>query len=586
VAGGTAGGGRAASTYFARAIVDSRSTIHITYRLVVRLVQWTAVSGAAGPGAGLWRAALPAFVVIDLVTWQVLRRDERFGLGWRLALDCADIAFWSLSPVPASRTYDNAMLIGIPLSIESGFRMGTRAVVVPAVVMVVVGTVRVVADEPAHPFTALWLVLGLGLGMAVFSYCRRLDEQAEAERRQRRAADARWAYLVGQNEVAMGADSVVDVIEGLVPVLGRPGEGSALWRLADGWKARVAADTAALAAYLQVALLGWESAHNRHPDLSSRVEVHLGEGIGTTILTGRQVAWLHAGLDHQRLRGQVHVALAGGPAVDRMPGAALDLDIDGQRLRIPPDRAAAIRPVDAGPVVYALIAAQLLATIAPGRGQVPLGWVGLGIGVCALSAWYSHRQLLRRGLGGRPAILRAAVVAALAITLLTCPFVTDPVNADGDTAYIGLGVMLLAFLGGLYSDGLQRPLVVLVGTAAAVIATLNLVLTPGPLNVRSLLTALALSLVVYPPCRHISRSLARATELHLEATTEEDEQARQEAFQRGQQSVLDLVRLARDDARAQLATVAAELEPTLCALVATRLEEVDRRLSSLVPAGG
>jgi hypothetical protein len=241
---GTAGGGRAESTYFARAIVDSRSTLHLSYRLAVRYVQWTAIAGAAGPGSGVWRAALPLFVVLDLVTWQILRHNTRFGLRWRLALDCADVAFWSLSPLPPSRTYDNAVLIGIPLSIEAGFRMGTPAVVVPLAVAAVVGPVRMLAGAPAHPLTALWLVLGMGLGMALFSYCRRLDAHAEAERRRRRSADARWAFLVGQNAVAMGADSVVDVIEGLVPVLGRPGRGSALWRLADGWKARLAADVA------------------------------------------------------------------------------------------------------------------------------------------------------------------------------------------------------------------------------------------------------------------------------------------------------------------------------------------------------
>ncbi len=50
--------------------------------------------------------------------------------------------------------------------------------------------------------------------------------------------------------------------------------------------------------------------------------------------------------------------------------------------------------------------------------------------------------------------------------------------------------------------------------------------------------------------------------------------------------MLALVRLARDDARAQLASVAARLEPSLSNLVSARLEEVDRRLLSLAPGAG
>ena len=398
--------------------------------------------------------------------------------------------------------------------------------------------------------------------------------------RRRRAADTRWVFLVGQNAVAMGADSVVDAIEGLVPVLGRPGEGSALGRLADGGKTRLAADTAAQAAYLQVVLLGWESAYNRHPDLSARVEIHLGEGTGTTILTGRQVAWLHAALDRCHLRGAVRVTLPGEGQVDRPPGAAVDLDVGGQRLRVPADRAAAaVRPVDAGPVGFALIVAQLLAVVLPG---------GAG------------SRSRRRGRDGR--LRDRGVVVAPPPAGARAPgpardppgsggdgagrhrphlgLVTEPVNADGDTSYIVLGFMLLAFIGGLYTEGLRRQLAVMVGAAAVFIAVLILVLTPGPANTRSFLCAMAYSLCVYPMPRHIGRSLTRATEHHLEETMAEDEQARQALFLDGQESVLALVRLARDDARAQLASVAAQLEPSLSNLVSARLEEVDRRLLS------
>lgn len=584
MAGGR-GAGRVESTYFAAAILEGRATLHLVYRLVIRASMYIAVAGAAAPGSGPWRTALPAFVVVDLVTWRILIRDNRFGLWWRMPLDCIDIAFWSLSPLPTSGGYDISMLVGIPLSIESGFRLGAVAALVPVVAGASIGSFRALAGEPALPFTACWMALGVGLGISLYAYCRRMDTQAEAERHRRQAADARWAFMVGQNDVAMGADSVVDLLEGVVPVLGRPGTDSALWRLADGWKGRLASDTAAHSSYLRVSLLGWETAHNRHPDLSSRVELHLGEGVGTEILTGRQVADLHQALDAADLRGVVPVARVGREGVERRPGAALGLDIGGRVLRVAADRAAAVRPVDVGPVTYGLIAGLLFGTIAPRSGAVPVSWVCLAVGVCGAAAWWSHRRLVVDGPAARAAILRVAVGAAIAITLLTNPMVTLPVNADGESQYLCLGVMLLAFLGGMYSHGLARNELAVLGAGALVSTLLAVVLTPTSLDPRSLIVTLIQVTSPYPICRHISRSLGRATRRHQEATAEEDERARQEAFQQGRASVLDLVRAARDDARAQLSAVADGLDPSLRSLVGSRLEEVDRRLASLTPVG-
>ncbi len=394
---GTASGGRAERTYFGVAILESRSALHLGYRLAVRFVQWTAISGAASPGTGLWRAALPAFVVLDVVIWLVLRRDRRFGLGWRMVLDAADIAFWSLSPMPLNHNYDTAVLIGIPLAVEAGYRIGIFGLIVPAVGLAVTVPARILGGLPAYPFTFAWLVLGVGLGMAAYSYCGRLQEQAAADRAQQRAADSGRAFLVGQNAVAMGADSVVDAIEGVVPVLGPPEVGSALWRLANGWKARLAADTSAQATYLQVALLVWESAHNRHPDLSARVELYVGEGMGTVLLTGRQVGWLHGLLDQRNLRGTVTVGMTEETGATRSLGTAVTLRVGPRPLRVPADRAALVRPVDIAPVTYGLIGAELLPMLSPTRGGLPLGVACVGIALCALAAWWSHRQLTRRG---------------------------------------------------------------------------------------------------------------------------------------------------------------------------------------------
>ena len=581
----TAIGGRAEQSYFGVAILESRGALHLGYRLAVRFVQWTGASGAAAPGTGLWRAALPAFVVLDVATWLVLRRNRRFGLGWRALLDGADIAFWSLSPLPLNHNYDTAVLIGVPLSVEAGFRVGIMGLLVPVVGLLVAGPARILAGLPVIPFTFAWLVLGIGLGMAAYSYCGRLHDQAVSDRTKQRAADSGRAFLVGQNAVAMGADSVVDAIEGVVPVLGRPQEGSALWRLADGWKARLAADTSAQATYLQVALLGWESAHNRHPDLSTQVQLFVGEGMGTILLTGRQVRWLHHLLDDCHLRGTVSVAVAEGADATRSLGAPLSLGVGVRQVRVPADRTALVRPVDIAPVTYGLAGAEILPMLSPTRGGLRLSVACSGIALCAVAAWWSHRQLMMRGGRARPAVLCGAIVMAVVLTVLICPSLTHPLDPDGATSYSGLGIFLLAIVGGFYWHGLGLRLTTLLIAVVVVCIVLIPIISNGPFDLRALLCSLALSVAPFPMCREVSENLARATERDHAAAADEHERATEQAFSEGRESVLSLVRMARDDAKAQLADVAPRLEPDLAALVGSRLEEVDRRLESLSGGG-
>lgn len=63
---------------------------------MVRLSQLASPDG--GAHSGPWQLALLGFVALDVATWAVLRKPERFGLRTRLAIDSLDIAFWSLAP--------------------------------------------------------------------------------------------------------------------------------------------------------------------------------------------------------------------------------------------------------------------------------------------------------------------------------------------------------------------------------------------------------------------------------------------------------------------------------------------------------
>ncbi len=300
-------GGRRIESYYARGMLEIRSTLHLAVRLTMRSIMVIDQSGAASEGAGIWRVALPLFIVLDVLVWLHLRRTDRFGLSWRLPMDATDAAFWTLSPLPASGSSDIALLLVIPLAVEAGVRMGMRGMVVPAAVAVTTTISGMSAGKPVQVIGIVWLAVAVLVGMAVFSYCTHLHERAEADRQRALGAAQRRAFLAGQNQVAMGASSAVDVIEGLVPVLGRPQPGSALWELAEGWKGQLSASTTHEAKYLQVALLEWTRLHNAHPDLSGLVEMNVDEGHGTTLLSATQAAQLRHALDRLQLGGRVVV---------------------------------------------------------------------------------------------------------------------------------------------------------------------------------------------------------------------------------------------------------------------------------------
>lgn len=571
---------RADDAYFARAILEARSTLHVSYRLAVRTVQLVSVAGAASVGTGMWRGSLPAFALADVLTWLILRRSRRFFLGWRVLVDAVDISFWSLSPRPVSHFYDTAVVIGVPLAVEAGFRMGGFALVVPLVEASVVGPVRALAGRSAHPFTFAWLLLGIGLGIALFSYCRRLYLEAESERGRQRAADARRAFLAGQNAVAMGASSVVDSIEGLVPILGRPETGSALWHLADGWKARLGASTAQSATYLQVCLLEWERCHNRHPDLSSDVELQLEEGTGTTLLTPGQVRAIHRSLEGLDLHGPVAVTVPGDPRA-RPIGASLSLQVGAHRVLVPADAHAVYRPVDPAPVTYVLIAAEVPTMAFPNAFHVPRVWVVVGMALCLVAGWWSDRWLRSHGPGGREGIVWSAIAVALLLTLILGGTARRAVAIDGDTSYTGIGLLLFAVLVGMYSYGLRRRVALAVAVTSVVIVVLAVAFNDSGFSFWSLLTMLVAELAPYPTCRRISISLGHAAERYAAVTRADDEGATRAAFRRGLEDVITLVRQARDDAYSQLARVAPSIPPRLAAVATTRLEEVDRRLIAI-----
>lgn len=569
-------GRRQLETYFAQGLLESRTTFHLAVRLSVRANQVLLVSGGAAEGTGLWRAALPAFVALDVAVWFLLRRSDRFGLAWRLTIDSLDVAFWALSPNPPSGHLGFGVLVLMPLAVEAGFRWGLLGMLVPLVSSGAIVAVRSIAARPLFIIDVGWTFVSVLMGMVLWTYCDRLHRQAVADHSRVVAAERRRAFLAGQNSVAMGASSVVDAIESLVPVLGRPPAGSAMERLVDGWKARLGASTAVDAEYLQTTLLGWERHHNHHPDLGSLVEVYVEEGDGTTLLTGSQTSSLWAVLDSLYLRGRVAVRVV-SPAADRIPGSELELHVASDVLRVPADRRRLARVIDPGPSTYVFIALLCAVGQSPSFGSLPVPVVISQVVACLGTGWWSHRLLVTGRRGARFKVFAAAVVLGGALTIVTGTTSRQLLNPDGDPIYPLIGLMLAAMVAGFYASHLPR----WAGVVALVAVAALIVFSPAPIAARSLAAGLLWNSMPYPLCRRVGRLVAGASDHHVEVTHDADRQAAQAAYIKGQESVVAMVRQARDDAFRQLAELAAALQPELSALASSRLEEVDQRLIAI-----
>ena len=574
-------GGRRLDSYYAHGMLEIRTTLHLAFRLTIRVNQILETTGAASEGSGLWRVALPAFVALDVAIWFALRRSDRFGLAWRLPLDAFDAAFWTMSPFPPGGQADLAVLIAVPLAVEAGVRMGWRGLVVPGAILASTTAASVATDKPAQLITVAWIATAATIGMAFFRYCRHLDARAEGERRRFLAAARRRAYLAGQNDVAMGASSAVDIIEGLVPVLGRPPSGSALWRLADGWKSQLSTSTARDAAYLQVALLEWERFHNAHPDLSGLVEVQVEEGHGTALLSVDQVDHLRRALDRLPLRGAITFRLVDAGRA-HLPGQELRLAVGDHQLVVPADRRASPASLDPAAVVcyyVAVLVANSLLAPAGGFGILP---VAAGVTLCVVTGLLSHRQTMLRGPRARLGVYQATVAVSLVLTALLCrPPI--PVRESG-TAILGFSasLSLLALLGGFYwrSLGGWRWLMP-AGMAANVAIVLATFPVPSAVSGRNVLASVMYHGSLFFPFRHLSQSLDAAAAEHTAAVEAVDAGAERAAFLEGRESVVGLVRRARQDALDQLVALGPGLDGHLADLAAHRLEEVDRRLGTI-----
>lgn len=573
-----------ADAAFTRALLEARAPLHLGYRLAVRFNQMAAADGPGAAGAP-WLAALVAFCALDVAIWFALRRRDSFGLWWRLPLDAADVAVWSLAPDPARAQWDAAALIAVPLAMETGVRHGWRGVLVVVPLLATSVPARLVAHRPAVPLTMVYVVLAVFMGAALLRYCTRLQAQADLARDRYRAAEHGRAVLAGENAVAMGASSVVDTIEGLVPILGPPDPDSALHELASGWKSRLGRATAVTATYLQVALLQWERAHNRHPDLSGLVTLRVAEGVGTVMLTDDQVRSLWSALGALDLRGPVPVDLAPGSAVGR-PGGGLTLDVAGRTVTVPPDEGPRQHPVDPGPVIFGWAAVLSARDLLPGLGDVAPWAVGTGVAAMIAGGRWAHHRIRRLGPAARPRVALMGSGLAIGYGALTGAAVQTPASEAG-LAFLPLGGAgyLITLLGGLYWRELSRPARSwLAGAFVALVTVHVLARLPAPAGALDVALAVSWPLSVFPTALSVGYAVARTNADLARQARRDDHRLAAAGFEAGRCAVIDLVSRAHDEASRRLA--GADVDGELATAARARLEEVERRLIALsTPAG-
>lgn len=568
---------RAAQLARTTGVLECRAPLHLGYRWATR-----AYEAVLGYRAGSTRqmAAAAACALGDGLVGLALVRSRRVGLPARLAADAVDAAAWSLA---VRGSYDAAVLVGVPLAMEAGMRLGVAGLVAPAASAAFTAAVRARAGRRLGLSAFAWQVLGVAGGRALGYYEERRWQAESLRHEQELQARSHDAYLTGQSEVAMGADSVVDLLSRTGPLLeDRAGPTGMAAELAS-WKAALAATVSRRAAYLGTAVAEWQKRANRHPDLSADVSLDLAEGQGTAVLSGTQVALLGAGLDGLGLRGrhQLVVEDAGGPGRDRR------LRLGRHLLVLPADPATRALAFDPGPALLAISADWYLSALSPTLEAAPL-WAGMPPGLCcaALAVW-ADRLIRQNGPAARSSILAATLAVSAVQTTLVTPTMAYPLTDQGlarfPTTAILPPVLILARL--YWADlSLAQRRATLAGALGLV--ALSWALFPVPVGVIDALAANLWVIGVIPAVASVARALRAQSATLAEELAGREKALTEAAYAEGRSAVLDLVARVRSGLWQRYHQDAPGTDPCLRAEAGRRLAEVDRRLEDLAcPAG-
>lgn len=550
------------------------STFFLNLRLASRITTTVIAVGIGRLAPAVAVAALVACCLYDLGLYLLARRRTPVPPAVRLVLDAADVALWS---AVLGRLVDTPSMLAAPLALEVGLRRGWLALAVPLVTGTAADVALAASGGQPTPAPFLWAGFGALGGVAIGGYwTRRVRQrltQAEAERQ---AAWAR-AELAGRHSVAVGADTVVDVLTRTWPLLAVPGKpvGAPL----AAWRQHLAEQTAGHADYLATTLLRWEQRHNlAGPDLSRDVEFRTSPVDGTLLLSPGQVAALESELVRLALKDLIEVRVLRA----RPLGQRQDLMIGPHAITLPEQRQAATPPFDPSALAIALGGIGSLTHSWPTFDGVPLP-VSAGLTLTALlTAWWAHRQVAEHGRVARPRVLAAALAVGALDGLLSTLFMRT-FSAGGLSRLPFLHAPMFTWtLTLLYVRDLsarQRAAAVagLAGTLALGAALLPPSVYLHLVDVTTLVWPLAFALGA-PALRDL---LDRDTSDFDSSLAAAHDAAVAQGYAAGREDVLKLVAEATEEAEQRLTEDRPLLDPMFLPEIERRLTEVRARLAAL-----
>ncbi len=560
----------------APSLLSKRERFHLAYRLASRSFQLLVARSSRTPQRHM--AAAAAFAVGDIVSAVALRRSGRFALGPRLAVDAASAALWS----QGDTGLELATMPGVPLAIEAGLRIGAAGLIVPVVNATVTGCARRLKGRPVSNGSFRYQAMAVALGAGIASYEANRRRVALARHQQELEARIGVAHLAGQNEVATGADTVVDLLSRTTPLLSSPVGSITVGRMLADWRQSLAASTAEHATYLGIALARWQRRHNESQhDLSADVTFEIREGHGTILLSGDQSRWLEVALDELALRGTVKVA-----AVDvveaRQPNQPRRLGVGDRTLDIPPDWRPGLVPFDVGPLGFLASSMWFADTLLPGEIEPRVWAVAPAAAVGPLLAIWAHRQVARQGEAAHARVLFAALGHCLVHAAASTGTMRNTRNPEGIQRFPFLGgINMVAMMMPLYWDDLDGTEQVLAVAGIGTILAVGLLLHPERIQWSHFIAELLWPAAAFYSMATMRSQLESETK-RLSAELEEDDKSIvANAFAEGRSYVLGLVSETRYAARREFAAVGAQLDERISAEAARRLDEVDKRLEEL-----
>ena len=460
-------------------------------------------------------------------------------------------------------------------------RYGLAGLAVPLATAVVTNAIRIVRRKPVVLAPFRWQVLGVafGIGSAMLE-TRHRDQVVERAEREREA-DAHRAWLAGQNDVAMGADSIVDDLCRISPLLGDQSADASVGPMVRAWKEALADTTEVGAVYLGNALAQWRRRHNDfQPDLSADVWFELAPGDGTVILTSGQAEWLADRCDRLPLVGGVPVTTV-ATGRGRRPGMRLELRIGDNLVEVPDDVDDGVRSFDVGPIALAMGAFWAFDTTTSANSRCARAAVWPLVAAGGAAAVYAHRQVERHGDDAHGAIVAVTCAWSVAMAVSSSLSIGQSTGPDGRQHLPFLtGPTVLGSILPLYWRDLDRDQ--RLGAVAAIAATCGLgaSLYPEDIVGGDLARELLLIAAATFTGAGLRRSLDRSVTSIRSSLAEQWGGVLEQSFADGRSFVIRLVAEARYALQRQLVR-SADIDPRLAGEAQRRLDDVDRRLSEL-----